>query len=81
MRHVLIALAPAVACALWFFGLPALWVLVTSVASCVATEWLITRYMLRRPEQALDQHVERIRAQVGQEEQGDAQMSDGQADE
>lgn len=49
MRHVLIALAPAVACALWFFGLPALWVLVTSVASCVATEWLITRYMLRRP--------------------------------
>lgn len=54
MRHVLIALAPAVACALWFFGLPALWVLVTSVASCVATEWLITRYMLRRPSSLSD---------------------------
>ncbi len=40
-----------------------------------------SRHMLRRPEQALDQHVERIRAQVGQEEQGDAQMGDGQSDE
>lgn len=49
MRHVLIALAPAVGTALWFFGLPALWVLITSVVSCVATEWLITKYMLRRP--------------------------------
>lgn len=48
MRHVLIALIPATVCALWFFGLPALWVLITSVVSCVATEWLITKYMLRR---------------------------------
>ena len=48
MRHVLVALAPAVICALWFFGIDALWVLVTSVISCIATEWLITRFMLRR---------------------------------
>ncbi len=49
MRHVLIALLPAVACALWFFGMPALGVLLVSVAVCMATEWFITRYMLRRP--------------------------------
>lgn len=48
MAHVLIALIPAVACALWFFRLPALWVLLVSVASCVATEWAITRWMLKR---------------------------------
>lgn len=49
MAHVLIALVPAVFCALYFFGLPALWVLLVSISTCVATEWLITKYMLRRP--------------------------------
>ena len=49
MVHVLIALVPAMLCSLWFFGLPALWVLVTSVVSCMAVEWLITRFMLGRP--------------------------------
>lgn len=48
MRHVLIALIPAVACALYYFGFPALRVLVVSAAVCVTTEWLITKYMLRR---------------------------------
>ena len=47
--HVLIALVPAVFCALYFFGLPALWVMLVSVSTCVGTEWLITKYMLRRP--------------------------------
>ncbi|MDE6135674.1 MAG: RnfABCDGE type electron transport complex subunit D, partial [Muribaculaceae bacterium] len=48
MRHVLIALVPAVACALYYFGLPALEVLAIAVASCMATEWIVTRLMLRR---------------------------------
>lgn len=49
MRHVLIALLPAVFCALYYFGVPALCVLAVSVLSCVAVEWAVTRYMLRRP--------------------------------
>ncbi len=54
MRHVLIALIPAIACALYYFGLPALTVLLVSVASCVAIEWAITRFMLRRPSTVAD---------------------------
>lgn len=54
MRHVLVALIPSVAAALYFFGLPALEVLLVSIAACVATEWLITRYMLRRPSTIAD---------------------------
>ena len=48
MRHVLVALLPAIACALYYFGLPALRVLLVSVAVCVAVEWAVTKYMLRR---------------------------------
>lgn len=48
MKHVLIALIPAVVCALYYFGLPALCVLLTAGASCVFFEWCITRFMLRR---------------------------------
>ncbi len=49
MLHVIAALVPAVACSLWFFGLPALGVLCVAVAVCVFVEWSITRFMLRRP--------------------------------
>lgn len=48
MLHVIVALLPALACSLYFFGLPALAVLCVSVAVCVLTEWAITRFMLRR---------------------------------
>lgn len=48
MLHVIIALLPAVACSLWYFRLPALWVLLVSAASCMAVEWAVTRFMLRR---------------------------------
>ncbi|MDE6854296.1 MAG: RnfABCDGE type electron transport complex subunit D [Muribaculaceae bacterium] len=48
MRHVILALAPSILAALYFFGIPALEVLLVSIATCVATEWLITRYMLKR---------------------------------
>ncbi len=49
MRHVLIALLPAIACSLYYFGIPALITLVVSCLSCVGIEWAITRYMLHRP--------------------------------
>lgn len=48
MLHVIVALLPALACSLYFFGLPVLAVLCVSVAVCVLTEWVITRFMLRR---------------------------------
>lgn len=54
MRHVLVALIPAILCSLYYFGLPALGVLLVSVASCVAVEWAVTRFMLRRPSSIAD---------------------------
>lgn len=49
MRAVILALMPAVLTSLWWFGLGAAIVICSSVVTCVATEWFITRYMLRRP--------------------------------
>lgn len=49
MWNVVIAMIPAFAVALWTFGIPALWVTLISIASCLATEWLITRFMFHRP--------------------------------
>ena len=46
MLHVIIALIPAVAVALYYFGLGAAIVIVTSIIGCVAVEYLITRFML-----------------------------------
>lgn len=54
MKHVLIALVPAVFVALYYFGLPALWVLLVSVATCVATEWFVTSFMLHGPSTIAD---------------------------
>ena len=48
MLDVIIALVPALACALWFFGLPALWLVVTCVASAVATEAVCRKLMGRQ---------------------------------
>ncbi|MCW8927608.1 MAG: RnfABCDGE type electron transport complex subunit D, partial [Gammaproteobacteria bacterium] len=42
MRDVWIALLPASLAALWYFGLAALLVLLTSIAGAVLTEWLFT---------------------------------------
>ncbi|HEU4365975.1 MAG TPA: RnfABCDGE type electron transport complex subunit D [Candidatus Krumholzibacteria bacterium] len=39
MRHVIYSLVPAIATAVWFFGLSALLIIVTAVAGCVVTEW------------------------------------------
>ena len=46
MTHVIIALLPAVALALYCFGLGAAIVIVTSIVGCVTVEYLISRYML-----------------------------------
>lgn len=46
MTNVIIALLPAVALALYCFGIGAAIVIVTAIAGCVVTEYLISRYML-----------------------------------
>ena len=47
MKGVIIALMPAVLASLLIFGFDALKVLLTSVAACVACEYLICRYLLK----------------------------------
>lgn len=41
MRHVIYSLLPAIAAAVWFFGLSALMIIIATVAGCAATEWLV----------------------------------------
>lgn len=48
MWQVVIALLPALAVAIYTFGLPALWVTLLSVGGCVACEWIIERFMFGR---------------------------------
>lgn len=47
MRDVVIALLPAAAAAVLFFGVNALLVMLSSVAACVMFEYLISRYLLK----------------------------------
>lgn len=47
MWSVILALVPACLCALYFFGLGAFVVLITSVSGCIITEYLIQRFMLK----------------------------------
>lgn len=54
MRDVLIALAPAVIVSIVFYGWRELMVLAVSVASCVLTEWVVTRFMLKKPSTVSD---------------------------
>jgi len=42
MRHVTYSLLPAVAAAVYFFGISALLIIVTCVGGCMLTEWLMT---------------------------------------
>lgn len=49
MWGVVIALMPALVVALYYFGLPALRTVVVSVVACLACEWLITRFLLKKP--------------------------------
>ena len=49
MFDVILALIPASLVAVYFCGLSALSVFVVAIAACVATEYLIQKYMFRRP--------------------------------
>ncbi len=46
MWHVMIALAPTTLCAIYYFGFPAICVVLMSMACCFVFEWLVSRYML-----------------------------------
>lgn len=47
MWTVVIALLPAFLVSIFYFGLPALWLTLVSVASCVVFEYLIQRFLLK----------------------------------
>ncbi len=49
MYGVLIALLPALFAAIWFFGLDALCVILTSIVACVCFEFLIQKFLLKVP--------------------------------
>ncbi len=49
MISVAIALIPALCASIWFFGIRSILLTGVSVFSCMATEWIIVRYLLRRP--------------------------------
>ena len=48
MTDVIIALLPALACGVWVFGWRSLMVAGVTIVSCMATEYVCARYMLRR---------------------------------
>ncbi|PZX12960.1 electron transport complex protein RnfD [Breznakibacter xylanolyticus] len=54
MYGVIIALMPALLASLWFFGVGALVVTLTSVAACLLFEFLIQKYLLNRAPSILD---------------------------
>ncbi len=47
MRDVIIALMPALAVSIYFFGVGSIIVTLTAVISCVACEWLIQKYLMK----------------------------------
>lgn len=49
MYGVIIALLPALAASVWFFGTGALCVLLTSIVSCIVIEFLIQKFILKVP--------------------------------
>lgn len=48
MRHVVVALLPALAVGVWRFGVPAAAVVAVASLSCLASEWLIARFVMGR---------------------------------
>lgn len=53
MWHVIIALLPALACSIYFFGVGAMIVTVTALLGCMATEYAINRWMFGNTEATL----------------------------
>ncbi len=47
MRDVIIALLPATACSIWFFGMRSVWLVATCIAAALATE-SVCRLLMRR---------------------------------
>ncbi len=54
MRDVIIAMLPAFAFSIYAFGIPALVTNLVAIASCVAFEWAITKFLLRRENSICD---------------------------
>ncbi len=54
MYGVIIAMIPALAASFWFFGLGAIIVTLTSVAACMLFEFLIQKYILKKPTSITD---------------------------
>ena len=48
MLNVIIALMPAYLAGIWYFGVGALIVSCVAMASCVAFEWLISKFLLKK---------------------------------
>lgn len=49
MWNVILALLPAMAASLWFFGIGAAIVIVTAIVGCIATEYAVDRWLFGRP--------------------------------
>ncbi len=49
MYRVILALVPAFLCSIWFFGWHALVTTAIAIVSCMGFEYLITRYIFKRP--------------------------------
>ena len=54
MYGVVLALTPALLASIYFFGLGAIIVTATSVASCITFEYLIQRFILKKPQSISD---------------------------
>ncbi len=54
MYGVVVALLPALAVSVWFFGLGALYVTAVSVLACVFFEWVIQKYIMKTESTILD---------------------------
>ncbi len=54
MYGVIISLLPALALSFYYFGIGSLIVNITSIASCVFFEYIITKYLLKRPPAVYD---------------------------
>ena len=54
MLNVIIALMPAYLAGIWYFGVGALIVSCVAMASCVAFEWLISKFILKKKPQIND---------------------------
>ena len=50
MRDVVIALCPAIVVSILFYGWSELIVLALSAVFCIGLEWLIARYLMKKPE-------------------------------